>query len=153
MKSHMAVTIACVLSLMTAAACARSTPPPDRISSEGSSQSDLGKQIVTDTQRSTEAGGNQDQLQLNPEGISEQPSGTAMSPSPFTEQSQGHAVKGKVIAKDDSGVILRGDPSGSEVSLKIEEGQLRDLAVGDTIEAEVKDGQTTKLQKVGGAGQ
>ena len=74
--------------------------------------------------------------------------GKILSPSPITSEEQGQQIiKGKIIAKDSKGVVVRGDPSGHEVSLDLDQDKLKDLSVGDVIEASLNEGQTDSIKK------
>jgi len=77
--------------------------------------------------------------------------GKILSPGPVTSEDQGQKnIKGKVIAKDNKGVVVRSDPSGHEESLTLDQSQLKDLQVGDTVEAEQKDGHISGIKKAQG---
>jgi hypothetical protein len=167
MKSHIAFTIGCVLTLITGgAACAhRGAPPPERISSEGTSQSDMGKQIVSDTQRDTETGQTQDQEIIRDQQIVNQqlgPEGNAMGvPEPGTVSDQESTIKQRnparqQSAEDNAQVTMGGGKplvSGEVLRIDGDNYFVRDQESGEEVKLVVNTDTNLDCGAAGNAGQ
>lgn len=123
MKRHIALPIICLLTLGTTSVACTADRSQDRITSETSRQPELGRQIVADTQRDTEAGQSQtqDQQLLNEQM---RPEGNAMGvPEPGTVSDQETTLKQRDPARR----------HGAEENAQVTMGGAKPLVSGEVL--------------------